>query len=63
MSEEVKIEMHEIDEDRVLLTAKIFGHDIYRVFRDDKSNIIKIILKKGDEFFEFKNVTRGENSK
>lgn len=25
--------------------VKLFGHDIYRIFRDDKKNILKIVLK------------------
>ncbi len=51
---DIKFECHtNVDEEELYLTAKIFGHDIWRVFRDEKKNIIKIILKKGNEFVEF----------
>lgn len=35
------------------ISASIYGWDLYRVFRDEKKNIIKIVLKKDNVFREF----------
>lgn len=36
------------------VTVKIFGHNIHRIFRDDKKNIICIVLEKDGVYREFK---------
>ena len=41
------------DETEIFTTIKIFGWHLFRVFRDSKKNIIKIVLKKGNDFREF----------
>jgi len=41
------------DETEIFTTIKIFGWDLFRVFRDVDKNIIKIILKRGNHFKEF----------
>jgi len=43
------------DEDEIFTTIKIFGWDLWRVFRDDKKEIIKIVLQKDNKFKEFVN--------
>jgi len=42
------------DDDEIFTTIKIFGWDLWRIFRDEKKNILKIILKKDGIFREFK---------
>jgi len=41
------------DETEIFTTIKIFGWDLYRVFRDSNNNIIKIVLKRDNYFKEF----------
>lgn len=41
------------DENEIFTTIKIFGWDLFRVFRDANKNIIKIVLKRGNYFKEF----------
>ena len=43
------------DDTEIFTTIKIFGWDLWRVFRDDKKEMIKIILHKDNEFKEFVN--------
>ncbi len=45
--------MHTDDETEIFATVKIFGWDLFRVFRDADKNIIKIVLKKDNLFLEF----------
>ena len=35
------------------ISASIYGWDLYRVFRDEKKNIIKIVLEKDNAFREY----------
>ncbi len=35
------------------LTANIYGWELYRVFRDEHKNILKIVLLKDNVFKEF----------
>lgn len=37
------------------ISASIYGWDLYRVFRDEDKNIIKIVLEKDGIFREFEN--------
>jgi len=46
--------MHTDDETEIFTTVKIFGWDLFRVFRDAEKNIIKIVLQKDGVFREFK---------
>ncbi len=48
------------DEDEIFTTIKIFGWDLWRVFKDNKKEIIKIVLKKGNDFREFTHETNYE---
>ncbi len=41
------------DENEIFTTIKIFGWNLFRVFRDEDKNIIKIVLKRGNYFKEF----------
>ncbi len=41
------------DKNDIFTTIKIFGWDLWRVFRDEDKNILKIVLKKGNEFRAF----------
>ena len=42
--------------DPPVLGVEIFGWAVHRVFRDDKKEMIKIVLHKDNEFKEFENV-------
>jgi hypothetical protein len=43
-------------EDPPMLETKIFGWDVWRVYRDSKKNILKIVLKNKNRFREFEYV-------
>ena len=57
MSTNVSDDLFTIGEDsyegKTYPTVKIFGWDVWRVFRDDKKNILKIVLNKDGLFKEF----------
>ena len=40
-------------EEESMLGVQLFGWDVFRIFRDSDKNMIKIVLKKGNEFREF----------
>lgn len=44
----------DIYEGKGLPTVKIFGWNVWRVFRDEDKNILKIVLEKDGIFKEFK---------
>lgn len=49
------------DEDEIFTTIKIFGWNLFRVFRDSKGEMICIVLEKDGLFKEF--VSRPEAKK
>jgi len=44
------------DEDPPFFGVQLFGWDIFRIFRDENKEMIKIVLHKGNEFKEFTNL-------
>ena len=58
MSEEVSIEFETFGDNTtaIKILPKIFGWNIYRVFRDADKNILKIILEKDGIYKEFSQV-------
>ncbi len=42
-----------IEEDPEVIGVQIFGWNVWRVFRDEHKNMIKIVLRKGNRTMEF----------
>ncbi len=44
------------EEDPPFFGVQLFGWDIFRIFRDESKEMIKIVLHKDNEFKEFTNI-------
>ena len=44
------------EEDPPFFGVQLFGWDIFRIFRDEDKEMIKIVLHKDNEFKEFTNI-------